>query len=120
MNFNPDPSKQAQEVMFSRKLQKTNHNQVYFNQNSVKQVPSQKHLGMYLDTKLNFQERLNNVLSKVNKTIGLSRKFQAFLLRQCLVTVYTAFIRPHLDYGDIIYDQTYHDSFHQKNGLNTV
>ena len=55
MNFNPNPSKQAQEVIFSRKLQKTNHNQVYFNYNSVKQVPSQKHLGMCLDAKLNFQ-----------------------------------------------------------------
>ena len=114
MNFNPDPSKQAQEVIFSRKLQKANHNQVYFNHNSLKQVPSQKHLGMYLDTKLNFQEHLNNVLSKVNKTIGLLRKLQAFLPRQSLVTVYKAFIRPHLDYGDIIYDQTYNESFHQK------
>ena len=114
MNFNPDPSKQAQEVIFSRKLQKTNHNQIYFNHNSVKQVPSQKHLGMYLDTKLNFQKHLNNVLSKVNRTIRLLRKLQAFLLRQSLVTVYKAFIRPHLDYGDIIYDQTYNDSFHQK------
>ena len=115
MNFNPDPSKQAQEVIFSRKLQKTNHNQVYFNcNNSIKQVPSQKHLGMYLDTKLNFQEHLNNVLSKVNKTIGLWRKLQAFLPRQSLVTVYKAFIRPHLDYGNIIYDQTYNESFHQK------
>ena len=47
-----------------------------FNHNSVKQVPSQKHLGMYLDAKLNFQEHLNNVLSKVNKTIGLLRKLQ--------------------------------------------
>ena len=54
MNFNPDPSKQAQEVIFSRKLQKTNHNQVYFNHSSVKQVPSQKHPEMCLDTKLNF------------------------------------------------------------------
>ena len=104
MNFNPDPSKQAQEVIFSRKLQKTNHNQVYFNHNSVKQVPSQKHIGMYLNTNLNFQEHLNNVLSKVNKTIGLLRKLQAFLPRQSLVTVYKAFIRPHLDYGDIMYD----------------
>ena len=25
-----------------------------------------------------------------------------------------SFIRPHLDYGDTIYDQTYNDSFHQK------
>ena len=93
-NFNPDPSKQAQEVIFPRKLQKTNHNQVYFNDNSVKQVPSQKHIGIYLDTKLNFQEHLNNVLSKVNKTIRLLRKLQAFLPRQSLVTVYKASIRP--------------------------
>ena len=114
MNFNPDPSKQAQEVIFSRKLQKTNHNQVYFNHNSVKQVPSQKHFGIYLDTKLNFQEHLNNVLSKVNKTIGLLRNLQALLQRQSLFTVYKALIRPYLDYGDSIYDQTYNDSFHQK------
>ena len=75
MNFNLDPSKQVQEVIFSRNLLKRNHNQVYFNHNSVKQIPSQKHLGMYLDTKLNFQEHLNNVLSKVNKTIGSSKLF---------------------------------------------
>ena len=62
---------------------------------------------MYLDTKLNFQEHLNNALSKENKTIGLLRKLQGFLLRQSLVTVYKAFLRRHLDYGDIIYDQTY-------------
>ena len=107
MNFNLDPSKQVQEVIFSRNLLKRNHNQVYFNHNSVKQIPSQKHLGMYLDTKLNFQEHLNNALSKENKTIGLLRKLQGFLLRQSLVTVYKAFLRRHLDYGDIIYDQTY-------------
>ena len=114
MDFNTDHCKQAQEVIFSRKPRKTNHNPVYFNPNSVKQVPSQKHIGIYLDTKLNFQEHLNNVLSKVNKTTGLLSLLQAFLPRQFLVTVYKTFIRPHLDYGDIIYDQTYNDSFHQK------
>ena len=76
--------------------------------------PLKKHLGMYLDAKVNFHEHLNNVLSKVNKTIGLLRKLQAFLPRQSLVTVYKSFIRLHLDYGDIIYDQAYNDSFHQK------
>ena len=81
MSFKPDPSKQAQEVVLSRKLQKANHNQVYFNHNSVKQVPPQKHLGVYLDTKLNFQEHLNNIISKVNKTIRLLRKLQPLLLR---------------------------------------
>ena len=42
------------------------------------------------------------------------RKLEAFLPRQSLVTVYKAFIRPHFDYGDIIHDQTYNESFHQK------
>ena len=50
----------------------------------------------------------------MNKTIGLLRKLQAFLPRQSLVTAYKAFITPHLDYEDIIYDQTYNKSFHQK------
>ena len=31
-----------------------------------------------------------------------------------LLTIYKSFIRPHLDYGDIIYDQAYNASFHQK------
>ena len=50
MNFNPDPSKPAQKVIFSKKLQKTNPDPVCFNHNSVQQVLS-KHLGVYLDTK---------------------------------------------------------------------
>ena len=84
MNFNADPSKQAHEVIFSRKFQKTNHNQVYFSHNSFKQVSFQKNLGMYLDNKLSFQEHLNNVLSNVNKAVGLLRKLQAFSPRQSL------------------------------------
>ena len=31
-----------------------------------------------------------------------------------MLTIYKTFIRPHLDYGDIIYDQTYNALFHQK------
>ena len=31
MNFNPDPSKQAQKVLFSRKLQKVSHPKLFFN-----------------------------------------------------------------------------------------
>ena len=114
MSFNPDPSKQAQEVLFSRKIQKTCHPSIYFNNKSVKQVPSQKHLGLILDKKLNFQEHLVNILNKVNETIGLLRKLQSILPREPLITIYKSFARPHLDYGDVIYDQNYNNSFHQK------
>ena len=78
MSFNPDQSKQAQEVIFSRKRQNLNNNSIYFDSKLVQQVPSQKHLRIHLDTKLNFQEHLNNIMSKVDKTTGLLRKLKQF------------------------------------------
>ena len=30
--------------------------------------------------------------------------------------MYKAFVRPHLDYGDIIYDEAFNETFHQKLG----
>ena len=54
MRFNPDPNKQAQEVIFSRKINKIDHPPLYFNQNLVKSSSTHKHLGMILDTKLDF------------------------------------------------------------------
>ena len=114
MSFNPDPSKQAQEVIFSRKIKKLPHPSLVFNNNNVLQTSSQKHLGVTLDVKLTFDEHLNNVLNKVNKTIGLLRKLQNLLSRSTLITIYKAFVRPHLDYGDILFDQTYNSSFHEK------
>ena len=75
---------------------------------------TQKHLGMFLDTNLDFQEHLKSKLSKVNKSIGLLRKLHHILPISPLLTIYKSFIRPHLDYGDIIYDQAYNASFPQK------
>ena len=67
-----------------------------------------------MDTKLDFQGHLKSIFNKVNKTIGLLRKLHNTLPRLPLLTIYKSFIRPHLDYGDIIYDQAYNVSFHQK------
>ena len=55
MSFNLDPSKQGQEVIFSRKLQKSTHPTLSFNNKTVTQSVSQKHLGLFLDTTLDFQ-----------------------------------------------------------------
>ena len=48
---------------------------------------------------------------KVNKTICLLRKLQ---LRLSSVTIYKSFVRPHLDYGDIIFGQAFNNSFYQR------
>ena len=112
MSFNTDSSKQAQEVVFSRKIKKPNHPELIFNNIPVNQTSYQKHLGMFLDNKLNFGEHLKYITNKVNKSIGLLRKLQMSLPRRSLVTICKSFIRPHLGYGDIIFDQAFNKSFH--------
>ena len=67
-----------------------------------------------MDNKLNFREHLKNISNKVNKTIELLRNLQNILPREPLLTIYKSFVRPHLDYGDVVYDQHYNNSFHQK------
>ena len=78
MSFNPDPNKQPQEVIFSRKRQNLNHDSIYFDNNFVQQVPSQKDLGMHIDTKLNFGEHLDNIMSKDDNTICYCISFRQF------------------------------------------
>ena len=58
------------------------------------------------------------VFRKISKTIGLLCKLHNFLPRAALITIYKAFIRPHLDYGDMIYDQAY--VFSSKAGIHSV
>ena len=54
MDFNPDPAKQAQEVIFSRKSHFPKHLDLYFNSLVVEKVKTQKHLGLKLDEKNEF------------------------------------------------------------------
>ena len=63
---------------------------------------SQKYLRMILDNKLNF-EHLNKITPKVNKTIGAIHNLRNILPQPTILTIYKPFIRPHLDYGDILY-----------------
>ena len=114
MSFNPDPTKQAQVVIFSRKTIKKIYPKIFFNNIPVSKADSQKHLGLHLDSKLSFDIHIKTILTKVNRTIGLLRKFQQVLPRPSLITIYKAFIRPHLDYRNVIFDQTFNNSFHQR------
>ena len=53
MSFNLDLNKQAQGIIFSRKMTKSSHPQISFNKVPVSRASFQKHLGIYLDEKLN-------------------------------------------------------------------
>ena len=83
MNFKAE-IKNAQEVIFLEKLQKSNHL-------SLTQSEIHKHIRMFLDSKLDFKEHIQNqnVLKKVSKTIELLLNLQKSLPRPPLKVVST-------------------------------
>ena len=110
MSFNPDKNKQAQEVIFSRKLRKVFHPNLSFNDQPIERSVAHKHLGLTLDEKLSFTNCINDKINKTLKDVGLLRKLNKRLPWQHLLTIYKSFIRPHLNYGDVIYDQPLNES----------
>ena len=53
MGLNPDPTKPAQEVIFSRKLKTVPHPSITFNSNPLSLCPAQKHLGLAFRFEIN-------------------------------------------------------------------
>ena len=111
MVFNPDRSKPAQEVIFSRKKQVQVHLNISFNNIQVERAPYQKHLGLILDEKLNLKQYIDSAISKVNKGISIIKKLRYRSPRKSLITACKAFLRPRID---IIYDQPQNDSSSEK------
>ena len=97
MFFNPDPSKQAQEIIFFTEVNQ-----------SISIINSKA----FMDTSC--WRDINENIDKANKGIGIIRKLNNILLCHALLTVYRSFIRLDLDYGDVIYDQAENESVSSK------
>ena len=111
VDFNPDTTRQSQEVIFSCKLKKR-FILIYclIMPMLLGHLPKNA-WELYLTLSY---DHLKMVSGKICESIGLPLKLQNLLPRAALITIYKAFIRPHLDYGNILYDQVYNVSFHQK------
>ena len=108
MSFNLDPTKQAQEVIFSTKItpQEFFQPNLYFNKFVLEKVQTQEHLGLIVDKKLSFKDHPKHKFAKVNKAIGILKKLCGFLRWHSIIALCKSFIWPNLDFGDIIYDQS--------------
>ena len=69
VQFNPDRNRQAQELYFSKKAGNQKSLDLTFNKSNVASSPSVKHLGMLLDSRLNFNEHVQSKTNKCYKII---------------------------------------------------
>ena len=103
MSFNPYPTKPAEEVIFSHKRHRQDHPPLFFNNIEVKQVNNHKHLGLTLDSKLTFVIHINEKLTKARKGIGVIKYLSSYVPVKTLDQIYKIYVRPHLDFCDVIY-----------------
>ena len=108
--FDPDSNKPTQEALFSRK----NKVQVHLNNTQLERTSYQKQLSILPDEKRNFKQHIDSVIPKINKGISVIKTFRHSLPRKSLLTIYKAFLRPLIDYKNIIYDQPQNEAFCEK------
>ena len=103
MSLNLDPSKPAVEVHFCRKINPVDTRPAYFNNLAVASCETHNNLGLS-DKRLAFDRHIEEMIVMVNKSIRLLNKLGRYLQRNYLLNIYKAFIRPHLNYGYVVYD----------------
>ena len=103
MLFNPDMTKQAVEVVFSKKVLATQFEQLDFNGIPSKQQDETLHLGLMMDRKLNFESHIEGKLTKANSGLGVMVLMKKWVPSWVLENIYITKVRPHLEYCDIVY-----------------
>ena len=67
--------------------------------NVFKREKSCQYIGMMLDEKMNWDEHINNVKSKLIKYVAIFNYMKTYVSKQLAMQLYYAFIFPHIKYG---------------------
>ena len=94
-------------MLFSRKHIPTLLSTIILNGTSLNSVSSHKHLGLILTKKMTWSEHILSFTNKAKKRIHLLSAFKYSMSRYALFRCYLPFVRPLLEYADIIFDNCF-------------
>ena len=97
--FNPTKS---ESLLISRKVNAPIHPPIFMNDQQLTEVTSHKHLGLHISKDCTWHKQIEYIKEKVWLRINVMRKFKFLLDRKSLKTIYISFIRPILEYGDVV------------------
>jgi hypothetical protein len=101
VDFSPP---KTEEVIISRKRSPPVHQHAILDQTIVNRVSDHKHLGLILSHDLSWNNHIAEITDKANRRLGILRSLKYKLDRLSLEKIYLAYIRPLLEYGDVIWD----------------
>ena len=101
VTFNPAKS---ESILFSRKLNKPYHPPVSMDETQINEVTSHKHLGVIFSNDCSWHNHIEHIKTKAWNRINVMRKLKFKLDRRSLQTIYFSFIRPLLEYADVVWN----------------
>ena len=94
----------SESLLVSRKSNRNRHPPLIMNNVYINEVTHHKHLGIFLSNDGTWHEHINYITSKAWQRIYIIRKLKFLLDRESLNRAYISFIRPILEYADIVWD----------------
>ena len=104
-------------LLISCKLNRPLHPPLFMQNHQISKADSRKHLWLYFSNDCTLHQQINYITVKAWARINIMRKLKFKLDRKSLEIIYTAFIRPLIEYGDIIWDNC---SQYEKQELNKI
>ena len=101
VTFNPSKS---ESLLISRKVNVPIHPPIFMHSQQLTEVTCHKHLGLHISKDCTWHEQIEYIKEKAWFRINIMRKFKFLLDRKSLETIYFSFIRPILEYGDVVWD----------------
>ena len=95
-------SRKTKTMLVSRK-RNPSYFPIYFQGSALENVTSQKYLGLIISSDLSWSNHINHIVSKAKKLIGVMKMLQYKLSRRSLEIVYISYVRPILEYGDVVW-----------------
>ena len=96
LRFHPDKC----HVLSLGKIENTVHTHRYsICGREMEHVGEEKDLGVVIDSELSFDEHISAKVNKANAMVGLIRRAFSYLDPKMFLKLYTAFVRPHLEYA---------------------
>ena len=91
-------------MLISRKRNPIQHPPLYMNSIMIKDTESHKHLGLTFSNTCNWNEHINKIAASAWSRLNLLRALKFRLKRHSLEKMYFSYIRPLLEYSDLVWD----------------
>ena len=97
------PSKTESMVISLRPHAEKRHPRLVFYNTPIAHVRCHKHIGLWISDNLNLNKHIDSLVDKCSKLTGILKFFKFKLNRKALEKMFFAYIRPVMEYADVVW-----------------